>query len=63
MNGVNEDDDVTWMIWDRNEKRTELQCHTTSINSLLEKFDSLPPKFLIHHFITVEQREYIKKSN
>jgi pullulanase/glycogen debranching enzyme len=61
MNGVNEDDDVTWMIWERNEKRTELQRHTTSISTLIEKFDSLWSKFLIHHYITIEQREYIKK--
>ncbi len=35
MDGVNEDDDVTCMISDRNERRTELQRHTTSINTLL----------------------------
>ncbi|CAF4102986.1 unnamed protein product, partial [Rotaria sordida] len=58
---VNEDDDVTWMIWERNEKRTELQRHTTSITTLLEKLDSLWSKFLIHNFYTIEQREYIKK--
>ncbi|CAF3187703.1 unnamed protein product [Rotaria sp. Silwood2] len=58
---INEDDDVTWMIWERNEKRTELQRHTTSITTLLEKLDSLWSKFLIHSFYTIEQREYIKK--
>jgi hypothetical protein len=51
------------MIWERNEKRTELQRHTTSISTLLEKFDSLWHKFLIHHHITIQQREYIKKLN
>jgi hypothetical protein len=61
LNEVNEDDDVTWMIWERTEKRTELQRHITSIMTLLEKFDSLWPKLLIHHFYTIEQREYIKK--
>jgi pullulanase/glycogen debranching enzyme len=58
---VKEDDDITWVIWERNDKRTELQRHTTSIIKLLEKFDSLWSKFLIHHFYTIEQRDYIKK--
>lgn len=59
--GICEDDDVAWMIWERNEKRTELQRHTTSIMSLLEKIDSLWSKFLLHHYVTIEQKEYIKK--
>ena len=54
---INEDNDVTWMMWEKNEKRTELQRHTTSVISLLEKFDSLWPQFLIHHFYTIEQYE------
>ena len=54
---VNEDNDVAWMMWEENEKRTELQRHTTSIISLLEKFDSLWPQFLIHNFYTIEQYE------
>ena len=54
---INEDNDVTWMMWGKNEKRTELQRHTTSVISLLEKFDSLWPQFLIHHFYTIEQYE------
>ena len=45
----------------KNEKRTEMQRHTTSVISSLEKFDSLWSQFLIHHFYTIEQREYIKK--
>ena len=61
VKGMNEDDDVTWMIWESNEKRTELQRHTTSITAFLEKLDSLWSKFLIHHFYTIKQREYIKK--
>lgn len=61
INEINEEDDVTWMIWERSEKRTELQRHTTSIISLLEKFDSLWAKFLIHHFYTIQQRDYITK--
>lgn len=60
-NEINENDDVTWTIWERNETRTELKRHTTSIVSLLEKLDSLWATFLIHHFITIEQRDYIKK--
>jgi hypothetical protein len=60
INGISEEDDVTWMMWERNDKRTELQRHTTSIISLLEKFDSLWAKFLIHHFYTIQQRDFIK---
>lgn len=61
MNGINEDDDVTWIVWERNDKRTELQRHTTSITTFLEKFDSLWDKFLIHQYVTIAQREFIKK--
>ena len=50
------------MICGKNEKRTELQSRTTSIISLLEKFDSLWLQFLIHHFYTIYQRAYIKKT-
>ncbi|CAF4173888.1 unnamed protein product [Rotaria magnacalcarata] len=60
-NSINEDSDITWMTWERNEKRTELQRHTTSIAAFLEKLDALWSKFLVHHFYTIEQREYIKK--
>lgn len=58
---INENDHVTWTIWERNEKRTELQRHTTSISTLLEKLDCLWVKFLSHHYFPIEQREYIKK--
>ena len=61
MNEINEDDDVTWITWERSEKRTELQRHITSIATLLEKLNSLWDKFLIHHLITIEQCDYIKK--
>ena len=58
---VDESDDITWMIWDRSEKRTELQRNTTSVATLLDKIDFLWPKLLLHHFHTIEQHDYIKK--
>ncbi|CAF1368187.1 unnamed protein product [Rotaria sp. Silwood1] len=61
INGTNEDDDITWVLWEKNEKKTELQRHTTSISTLLDKLDCLWNKFLIHYFVTIEQREYIKQ--
>ena len=48
------------MIWGKSEKRTELQRNTTSIATMLDKIDCLWPKLLIHHFYTIEQRDYIK---
>ncbi len=61
INGTNEDDDITWVLWEKNEKKTELQRHTTSISTLLDKLDCLWNKFLIHYFVTIEQRDYIKQ--
>lgn len=59
--GINDDEEITWVTWEKTDKRTELQRHTTSILTLLDKFDCLWDKFLIHHLITIEQRDYIKK--
>jgi hypothetical protein len=52
--GVDESNDITWMIWDRSEKRTELHRYTTSVTTLLDKIDYLWSKLLLHHFFTVE---------
>ena len=61
INEVNEDDEITWVLWEKNEKKTELQRHTTTISTVFDRFDSLWNKFSIHHFITVQQRDYIKQ--
>ena len=45
----------------KTKKRTELQRHATSVSTLLEKLDCIRNKFLIHYFVTIEQREYIKQ--
>ena len=48
------------MIWGRSENRTELQRNTTSIATMLDKIDSLWSKLLMHHFYTIQQRDYIR---
>ena len=59
--GVDEDDDITWNIWKRINKKVTLQKITGSISSLLDEIDERWSKFLLHTFTNRQQRRYVQE--
>ena len=54
------DENLSWSQWTSVKNKIDLLCINGSISSLLNEFDSQWDKFLLHWFITKQQKEYIR---